>query len=70
MRLALFTLVSGFMFVFLALGLGLEVVGLGRRQVLFRIGAGLDQFLQTIADSFLAFKVSAASFWMSSSCFS
>ncbi len=43
----------GFVFVFLALGLGLKVVGLGRRQVFFRIGAGLDQFLQPIGDILL-----------------
>ena len=43
----------GLVFVFLALGRGLEVVGLGRGQVLFRIGAGLDQFLQAIADVLL-----------------
>ena len=61
---------QGFMFVFLALGRGLEVIGLGCRQVFFRIGAGLYQFLQTVADILLGLKVSAASFRMSSSCFS
>ena len=61
---------EGLMFVFLALGERLEVVGLGRRQVLFRIGAGLDQFFQPVATSFLAFNVSTDSLRMFTSCFS